>query len=52
MKDQALVAEAAKAQIDVDSVNGEEVQQLVAKMFATPAPIIERTKQALIYSGK
>jgi tripartite-type tricarboxylate transporter receptor subunit TctC len=52
MKDPALVAEAAKAQIDVDSVNGEEVQQLVAKMFATPAPIIERTKQALIYSGK
>jgi tripartite-type tricarboxylate transporter receptor subunit TctC len=52
MKDKALVTEAAKAQIDVDAVTGEEVQQLVAKMFATPAPIIERTKQALIYTSK
>ncbi len=52
MKDKALVTEAAKAQINVDAVTGEEVQQLVAKMFATPAPIIERTKQALIYASK
>ena len=52
LKDKALVAEAGKAQIDVDAVTGEDVQKVVEKMFATPPEIVERTKKALIYSGK
>jgi tripartite-type tricarboxylate transporter receptor subunit TctC len=51
-KDKALLAEAAKSHVDVDSVSGEEVQKIVAKMFTTPAPVVERAKQALIYKGK
>jgi tripartite-type tricarboxylate transporter receptor subunit TctC len=52
LKDKTLVAEAEKLQLDVESVSGEEVQALVAKMFAMPSDIVERTKQALIYKGK
>lgn len=52
MKDKALVAEAAKAQIDVDSVTGEDVQKVVEKMFAAPKEIVERAKKAQIYAGK
>ena len=52
MKDPKLVAEADKAQLDVIAVTGEDVQALVAKMFATPPAIVERAKQALIYKGK
>jgi hypothetical protein len=52
LKDKTLKAEAAKAQIDVDSVSGEEVQKIVEKMYATPKDVVERTKKALIYTGK
>jgi tripartite-type tricarboxylate transporter receptor subunit TctC len=52
MKDKALVAEAAKIQLDVQSVSGAEVQELVAKMYKTPQQIVEKAKQALIYKGK
>ena len=52
LKDKTLMAEAAKSQIDVDAVTGEDVEKVVTKMFATPAAIVERTKQALIYTGK
>ena len=52
LKDKTLMAEAAKSQIDVDAVTGEDVEKVVTKMFATPTAIVERTKQALIYTGK
>ncbi|MGE5537807.1 MAG: Bug family tripartite tricarboxylate transporter substrate binding protein [Gemmatimonas sp.] len=52
LKDKTLMAEAEKLQLDVESVSGEEVQALVAKMFAAPAAMVERTKQALIYKPR
>jgi hypothetical protein len=52
MKDPKLLAEAAKAQLDVIAVTGEDVQALVAKLFATPPAIVESAKQALVYKGK
>jgi tripartite-type tricarboxylate transporter receptor subunit TctC len=52
LKDPKLLAEAKKSQLDVQGVSGEEVQALVAKMFATSPAIVERAKQALIYKGK
>jgi tripartite-type tricarboxylate transporter receptor subunit TctC len=48
-KDRDVVAEAAKIQLDIDSLPGEEVQAEVAKAYAMPSHIIERAKQALIY---
>jgi tripartite-type tricarboxylate transporter receptor subunit TctC len=48
LADKDLLAEAAKARLDINPVAGEAVQQLVAKMYATPAAIVERARQALI----
>lgn len=47
LKDPDLLAEAAKSNTDVAPSSGEDVQALVAKMYATPAPLVERLKKAL-----
>jgi tripartite-type tricarboxylate transporter receptor subunit TctC len=47
MKDPELLAEAQKMNIDVEPNTGEQVQALVAKMYETPASVIERVKKAL-----
>jgi tripartite-type tricarboxylate transporter receptor subunit TctC len=51
MRDPALVAEANKAGMELGDRDGEEVQALVAKLYASPANVIERTKRAMIYKG-
>ena len=47
LNDQALRAEAAKMQFDVDPMPGGELQTLVASIYATPPYLIERARQAL-----
>jgi tripartite-type tricarboxylate transporter receptor subunit TctC len=47
IKDPKLMADAAKAKLDLDAISGEEVQELVARIYATPQSVIHRTKQAL-----
>jgi tripartite-type tricarboxylate transporter receptor subunit TctC len=47
MKDPQLAADADKMKLDLDSISGDEVQALVAKVYATPDRVIQRTKQAL-----
>lgn len=47
MKDPELLAEAAKMNIDVHPLSGEEVEKLVARMYETPAETVERVKKAL-----
>ncbi|HEX9463319.1 MAG TPA: hypothetical protein VGB82_12040, partial [Alphaproteobacteria bacterium] len=47
MQDPALRADAAKMRVDVDALPGDEIQKLVATMYATPRPIVERARQAL-----
>jgi len=47
MKDPQLASDAAKMKLDLDAISGEEVQELVGKVYATPERIIQRTKQAL-----
>ena len=44
--DREMQAEAQKMQLDLDATPGEEVQALVARLYASPADIIERMKQA------
>ena len=43
MKDPAFLADAEKAQLDVNPVPGEELQKLVAEIYKTPP---EGAKQA------
>src|SRR6202008_770348 len=47
LNDKALRAEAAKMQLDVDPLPGEELQMLVASLYATPRHLVERARQAL-----
>lgn len=49
LADPALLAETEKMRLDVEPIAGDEVQSLVARLFAMPAKTIERAKQALIY---
>ena len=47
--DQELLAEAEKSGLDIGSMGGEELQALVARLYALPPKVIERAKQSLIY---
>jgi tripartite-type tricarboxylate transporter receptor subunit TctC len=49
LNDPALQEDAKRERLDVDPTSGEEVQALIAQVFATPAPIVEKLKQAMIY---
>jgi tripartite-type tricarboxylate transporter receptor subunit TctC len=49
LSDPALLAEAVKMKLDVEPMAGEDVQTMVAQLFAMPPRIVERAKQALIY---
>jgi tripartite-type tricarboxylate transporter receptor subunit TctC len=48
LRDPELVAEAEKMKLEVNQVSGEEVQSLVAKMFASPPDLIAKTKAAIM----
>ena len=45
MRDPEFLADAAKIQADVQPTTGEEVQKLVARVYATPRPVIDRVKK-------
>ena len=47
MQDPELLADAAKGQLDVGATPGEEVQAVVSRLYATPAPVVARLKQAM-----
>ena len=47
MQDLAFLAEAQQMGLDVDPSTGEEAQQIVVKMYATPPAVIERAKKLL-----
>jgi tripartite-type tricarboxylate transporter receptor subunit TctC len=49
MRDETLRGEAEKMKLDLDPIPGEDLQVLVAKLFALPPPIVARAKQALVY---
>jgi tripartite-type tricarboxylate transporter receptor subunit TctC len=49
LQDKALLAEAQRIGLDIGPMGGEELQALVAKLYAMPPKIIERAKQSLVY---
>jgi tripartite-type tricarboxylate transporter receptor subunit TctC len=49
LEDTALLADAEKSGLDIGQVGGEELQTLVARLYALPPGIIDRAKQSLIY---
>jgi hypothetical protein len=42
-----LTAEAAKMHLDLDPMAGDELQALIADIYATPVHLVERARQAL-----
>ena len=49
MQDKELLAEAAKMNLDIDALSGTELQAIVERLYATPAPIVKRAINALVY---
>ena len=47
MKEPAFIADAARLQLDIDPMTGEEVQALVAQLARTPPAIVNRVRAAL-----
>src|SRR5262249_54202562 len=45
MKDREFLAEAANMQADIGPTAGEGVQSIIAGIYATPQPVIERVKK-------
>jgi tripartite-type tricarboxylate transporter receptor subunit TctC len=45
--DPKLLAEAKKMNFDVEPMSGEDMQALIGRLYATPAHVIERARQAL-----
>jgi len=44
-----LLAEAQRIGVVIDPISGEELQALAERIFATPAAVVERAKQAMEY---
>jgi tripartite-type tricarboxylate transporter receptor subunit TctC len=47
-RDEELLAEAKKMRVEVRPLAGEDMQALVAKMYAMPRAVVERTRDALV----
>jgi len=47
MKDPAFLADAAKVQLDVNPVNGAEVDRLVASLYAAPKDVVAKATRAI-----
>ena len=43
MKDPAYLAEAEKAKLEIMPVAGESIARLITELYATPAPIVQKT---------
>jgi tripartite-type tricarboxylate transporter receptor subunit TctC len=49
LHDKELLAEAERSGFDIGPMSGEDLQAIVAKLYALPPKVIERAKQSLIY---
>jgi tripartite-type tricarboxylate transporter receptor subunit TctC len=51
MTDSALVADAKRANLDIEPISGTELQTLIASLYALPATTVEKAKKAMIYKA-
>lgn len=52
MKDPAFLDEGRKMQAEISPTTGEEVQKIVARLYATPKTIVERAQSLLAVKKK
>jgi hypothetical protein len=50
VRDQEFLADAARMAIDIDPIDGKAVEQVLARLYATPKDVIERV--AAIYADR
>jgi tripartite-type tricarboxylate transporter receptor subunit TctC len=50
LADKDLLAEAKKMNLDIEVLSGGDLQEIVGRIYATPAPIVKRAIAALVYS--
>jgi tripartite-type tricarboxylate transporter receptor subunit TctC len=49
MADPELVAEAKRINVDIGAISGEELQKLIARVYATPRDIVDKAKAAMAF---
>jgi hypothetical protein len=47
LKDEQFVAEAAKQNLLLDPVSGEDAEKIIAKMYQAPPDLVKKVKDAL-----
>ena len=47
MKDPQFLADAAKMKISITPLSGQQVQDIVTKLYATPRDLVERARTAI-----
>ena len=47
MKDPEFLADAKKLNLEIDPITGEQAQELIARVLATPEPVAARVRKAL-----
>ena len=52
MHDPDLVAEAQRINLDIDPIAGEELQKIIAKLYATPQAMLDKAKAAIAFGNK
>jgi tripartite-type tricarboxylate transporter receptor subunit TctC len=50
LQDKALLDDAGKMSLDIDVLSGTDLQAIVSRIYATPAPIVKRAIAALVYN--
>ncbi len=47
VRDPAFLADATKLRAEINSMTGEELQEIIEKIISTPRPLLEKVKQAI-----
>jgi tripartite-type tricarboxylate transporter receptor subunit TctC len=52
MTDADLVKEARRINLDIEPIAGEELQKIIAKLYATPQELVDKAKAAIAFGNK
>jgi tripartite-type tricarboxylate transporter receptor subunit TctC len=47
-KDPELLSEAQRMNLEISALTGEEVQDLIAKLYATPLSVVEKVRDIMV----
>ncbi len=52
MNDADLVGEARRMNVDIEPIAGEDLQKIIAKLYATPQDLVDKAKAAIAFGNK